>query len=100
MSAGASTNVGILHETPYTDVMGGTASHLLDHNDDDDIKEVDMSENEPVEIIDIDADNVTDGQQEYPTDENLSDNPSKNQYGVSNTVGDTAATSTKDTTKD
>ena len=61
MSAGASTNVGILHETPYTDVMGGTASHLLDHNDDDDIKEVDMSENEPVEIIDIDADNVTDG---------------------------------------
>ena len=59
VSARDSINVGIVRGTPHTDGMEGTAPPLLANNDD--IKEVDMPENEPAEIIDVDADDTADG---------------------------------------
>ena len=57
-----------------------------------------MPENEPAEIIDVNADDTTNGEQEDPNDENPSDNPYQNQYGVSNTTYATAAKSSEETT--
>ena len=57
--------------------MYGTAPLLLADDDDDDINEVDIPENDPAEIIYVDADDATDGEQEDPTDENPSGNPYK-----------------------
>ena len=100
MAAGASTNAGIEHGTPYNDGMEGTTTPLLADNDDDNIKEVDMPGNEPTEIIDDDTDDETNGEQEDPTDQNPGDNSSQKQDGVSNTAYDTPATDEEDTTKD
>ena len=52
MAAGASTNAGIEHGTPYNDGMEGTTTPLLADNDNDNIKDVDMPGNEPTVIID------------------------------------------------
>ena len=100
MAAGASTNSGIEHGTPYNDGMEGTTTPLLSDNDDDNIKEVDMPGNEPTEKIDDDTDDETNGEQEDPTYYNPGDNPYQNKNDVSNTADDTAATDTKEITKD
>ena len=100
MDARASENSGIVHGTPHTDGMEGTAPPLLADDENDDIKEVDMPENEPAEIIDVDADDATDGDLKYPTDENPGDNPYQNQDGVSNTEENIATVDDKYTTKD
>ena len=99
MAAGSSSNAGIVHGTPHTDGTEDTAPPLLADNDDDNIKEVDMPENELAEIIDVDADGATNIYQEYPTDEKPGDNLSKNQDGVSNTSDDIAAEDSEDTNK-
>ena len=97
----SSYNAIIVHGTFHNDGIEGTASpQLAAAADDDDIKEVDMPENEPAEIIDVSDDDATYEEQEDPTDENPGDNLSQNQDGVSNTADVTAATDSKDTTKD
>ena len=93
MDAGASSNSCIVNGTHHTYGMEGTVlSPLSDSAADDEFKEVDIPENDPEEIIDVNADDVTDGEQEDPTDENPGDNPIQNQDGVSNTADVTAAT--------
>ena len=99
MAAGTRSDASIVHGTPQNDVTEGTVPPLLSY-DDNNIKNIDMPENKSMEIIDVDADNATDGEQEDPTDENPGDNPSQNQDGVSNTSDDTAAIYAKDRTKD
>ena len=99
MAAGVSVNSGILHGTPNTDDTEGTALPLLANDNYDNINEVDIQENDPAEIIDVNTDNKTDGEKEYPTYENPGDNPSENQDGVSNTAYYTAAKYSEDTTK-
>ena len=77
MDAGSSDNAGIVHGTPHTDDMEGTFPPLLADDKNNNIKEVNIPENKPAEIIYVDADDATD-KQEYPTDYNPGDNPSQN----------------------
>ena len=101
MDAGDSSNAGILHGNTHTDGMEGTAPPLMAAATTyDKIKEVDMPENEPAEIINVDTDDATYGDQEYPTDNNTDENPSQNQDGVSNTEYFIAVTADKDINKD
>ena len=79
--------------------MQGTAPPVLSDNDDDNIKEVDIIENEPAETINVAADNKTNGEQDNLTDYNPGDNPPQNQYGASNKEYDTATIDYEDTTK-
>ena len=96
-----SYNAIIVHGTFHNDGIEGTASpQLAAAADNDDIKEVDMPENEPAEIINVDTDDATYGDQEYPTDNNTDENPSQNQDGVSNTEYFIAVTADKDINKD
>ena len=74
VATGASSNAGILHGTIHTDGMEGTAPPpLADNSGDDNIKELDMPENEPAKIIDVGADNATYVEQEDPTGDNPGD---------------------------
>ena len=61
MISGDSANVDIFHVTYHTDGTEGSDSPPLAAYEDN-IKEVDMPENEPAEIIDVDAGNATDGE--------------------------------------
>ena len=97
VASGVSANAGILHGNPHTGSMEVTALPLLVDNDNN-IKELDMIENEPKWIFNVDADNATDGYQEDPTDDNPGDNRSQKQYGVSDKADDTDATDSKDMT--
>ena len=100
MDDGASANTGIVHGTPQTDSMEGTVPPpLAAVANNDNIKDVNTLEYETAEIFDVEADDETDGDQEYSTDKNPGDNPYQNQDDVSNTEDVTAATSAKDTTK-
>ena len=99
MASGASDNADIVHVTPHTDGMQGTAPPVLSDNDDENIKEVDIIENEPAETINVATDNTTGGEQEDLTDYNPGDNSPQNQYGVSNKEYDTATIDSEDTTK-
>ena len=98
MTAGTRANASIVHDTPQNDNMESTSPPLLDDNGNNNIKDVDITEKKPAEIIYFDADDAT-NDQEYTTDENPGDNPSQNQDGVSNTVDDIYTTDVKDTTK-
>ena len=98
MISGYSASDGIVHGTPHTDSMEGTDLPSMDA-DDDNTKEVDMSENGPEEIIDVDTDASTDGEQEDPNDGNPCGNLSKNQDRFSNKSDVTSATAAKDTNK-
>ena len=60
MAAGASANASIVHGTPHTDVMEGTALSLMSDNNDS-IKDMYTPENDPAEIIDSDTDDKNDG---------------------------------------
>ena len=76
MAAGASNNAVIVYDTTHTDGIKGNAllplaAAAVANN----MKEVDIQENEPAEIIDVDDDNQTDGDQENSTDENLGTKP-------------------------
>ena len=64
MAAGAVDNGVIVHGTPHTDGMEGTALPPLDADDNgNNIKEVDITENEPDQITDANAEDETDGYQ-------------------------------------
>ena len=99
MAAGSSANASIVHDTPHTDGMEGSAPPQLADNDDD-IKDVDMPENESVEIINVNDDYATNGEKEDPTDHNPGYPPSQKQDGISNTADDTSAIYAEDATKD
>ena len=79
MDAGASANTGIVHGTPQTDSMEGTVPPpLAAVANNDNIKDVNTLEYETAEIFDVEADDETDGDQEYSTDKNPGDNPYQN----------------------
>ena len=63
MAAGFSENYIIVHGTPHTDYMEGTAPLPLDDDNNKGIKDVCMPENEPAEITDVDSYNATNGEQ-------------------------------------
>ena len=99
MSVGDSVNEVIVHATPHTDGTEGTTPPQLDDGNNNNIREVDMPENQPAEIIDVDADDTADGQQEDPTGDNPGENTYQNQDGVYNTTDVIAATAAEDMTK-
>ena len=75
-AAAVSANAGILHGTPTADD---------DEAEDDDIKEVDMPQNEPTELINVDAGSNEEQNQE-DQDESPVDTLSQSQENVSNTT--------------
>ena len=86
----ASANAGILHGNPTADD---------DKDEEDDIEEVDMPQNEPKEIINVDV--GSDGEQKQEgQDENPVDTSSQNQDNVPNTTYIPVITDVDDTAYD